>query len=171
MWEESGGNPSACHGHSHCGEHGSWPRFRVWFRAFLESLRVMSNHLFLLMPTMEDGCWLLLRLTDTHSPVRYSISKHTLWPTCYNSFLERVCSSWGHSLWKAGVISLPRGTWVLFIHTNVREADSWPHLPARVKGRASILSSQFGWNILSTFKTAFMVWISYPFRLFPAVAT
>lgn len=45
---------------------------------FLESLRVMSNHLFLLMPTREEGCWLLLRLTNNCSPVSYSISKHTL---------------------------------------------------------------------------------------------
>lgn len=46
--------------------------------AFPESLQAMSNHLFLLMPTTEEGCWLLLRLTNTCSPVNYSISKHTL---------------------------------------------------------------------------------------------
>lgn len=64
---------------------------------------------------------------------------------------KRVCSSRDHGATQPGKQELfcCLGAWVLFIHTNVREGDSWLHLPARFKGRVSILSSQFGWNILA----------------------
>lgn len=81
-------------------------------RAFPESLQVMSNHLFLLMPTREEGCWILLRLTNTGSPVSYSISKLCGQHVTILSWKESLLwqGPWGHSTWKAGVISLPRGT-------------------------------------------------------------